>query len=101
MSNRTTFSLSYFLGKAFFLGFGYSLILSMTSQDSWICFLAGSFLGMIFIFIFSTLKKQMKEQSLKEYLKQNKLFKFLILSIFFLFNMFIIIEIMIILETFD
>lgn len=100
MSKRKMYSLSYFLGRAFFLGFGYSLLLSRTDSDTWICFLLGTLLGVIFIYFLSKIKEQMKEKNLKEYLNQKKGWKLIILSLFFLFNLFILSQILFILETF-
>lgn len=100
MSKRKIFSLSYFLGRAFFLGFGYSVILSLTNYDSWICFLLGTLIGIILIYAISKLKENMKDQTLKEYLKERKLLKCMVLTIFFLFNLFIMSQLLFILETF-
>lgn len=100
MSKRKMYSLSYFLGRAFFLGFGYSLLLSLTDKDAWICFILGTLLGIIPIYFLSKIKENMKGQSLKEYLNQNKFFKIAILLLFFLLNFFILSQSLFILETF-
>ncbi len=100
MSKRKIYSLSYFLGRSFFLGFGYSVILYSTNKDSWICFLLGTMLGIILIYGISKIKEQMKDLTLKEYLKEKKVLKYIILSIFFLFNIYILSQLFFILETF-
>lgn len=100
MSNRKTFSLSFFLGRAFFLGFGFSLILSTTNKDSWICFILGTIIGILFVYFISKIKDQMKELTLKEYLRDHKILKYIILIVFFLFNFFLLEQILFILETF-
>lgn len=100
MSKRKIYSLSYFLGRSFFLGFGYSVILSITNYDSWICFLLGTLIGIIFIYGISKIKEQMKEQTLKEYLNERKGMKCIILLLFFLLNIFIMSQLLFILETF-
>lgn len=100
MSKRKTYSLSYFLGRAFFLGSGYSLILATTDKDSWICMLLGTILGVIFVYGISKIKEHMEKENLKDYLNHNKFLKGIILLLFFLFNLFIMIEILFILETF-
>ena len=100
MSKRKIYSLSFFLGRAFFLGFGYSVILSITNKDSWICFLLGTILGILLIYGISKIKKQFPEDEIKNYLKKNKILKYIILTIFFLFNFFIMSQLLFILETF-
>jgi len=100
MSKRKIYSLSYFLGRAFFLGFGYSLLLSMTDSDTWICFILGTLLGIILIYGISKIKEKMQKKTLKEYLNQKKILKYCILTLFFLFNLFIMSQILFILETF-
>ncbi|MCI8394288.1 MAG: GerAB/ArcD/ProY family transporter [Bacilli bacterium] len=100
MSKRKIYSLSYFLGRAFFLGFGYSVILSITNKDSWICFTIGTLLGLILVYGISKIKEKMQEENLKDYLKKNKFLKYLILTLFFLFNLFIMSQLLFILETF-
>lgn len=100
MNKRKTFAMSYFLGRAFFLGFGFSVLLNTTNKDSWICFLLGTLIGLIFVFILSKLKEKMNHLTLKEHLVKSKFWKFLILTIFFLFNVFIMSQLLFILETF-
>lgn len=100
MSKRKIYSLSYFLGRSFFLGFGYSVILYYTNKDSWICFLLGTLLGIILIYGISKIKQQMKNQVLKDYLIKNKFLKYILLFIFFLFNIYILSQLFFILETF-
>lgn len=100
MSKRKIYALSYFLGRVFFLGFAFSLLLNMNDKDSWICFLFGTLLGCIFIFFISKIKENIKGKTLKEYLNQNKIMKYPILLILFFLNLFILIQILTILETF-
>ena len=100
MSKRKIYSLSYFLGRAFFLGFGYSVILYYTNKDSWICFLLGTLLGIMLIYGISKIKKWMGEKTLKEYLNENKILKYIVLTIFLIFNFYILSQLFFILETF-
>ena len=60
MSKRKTLSMCYFLGRAFFLGFGFSVLLNISNKDSWICFLCGSILGLLFVYALSKIKENMK-----------------------------------------
>jgi spore germination protein KB len=100
MSNRKTYALSYFLSRSFFLGFGYSVILSITSKDSWICFILGTLLGICFIYAISKIKEHMQKKTIKEYLQDHKIMKVIILTSFFLFNLFMISQLLFALETF-
>ncbi len=100
MSKRKTLSMCYFLGRAFFLGFGFSVLLNISNKDSWICFLCGSILGLLFVYALSKIKENMKSLTLKDHLGKSKLFKIIILTIFFLFNVFIMSQLLFILETF-
>jgi len=100
MSNRKIYSLSYFLGRSFFLGFGFSVILYNTNKDSWICFLLGTLLGIMLIYGISQIKKWMKNQTLNEYLTEKKFLKFVILSLFLIFNVYLLSQLIFILETF-
>lgn len=100
MSKRKIYSLSYFLGRSFFLGFGYSVILYYTNKDSWICFLLGTLLGIMLIYGISKIKKWMGSKTLNEYLQEKKVLKYIILTIFLLFNIYILSQLTFILETF-
>lgn len=100
MSKRKIYSLSYFLGRSFFLGFGYSVILSITDSDSWICFILGTLIGIILVYAISKIKQQMKDKNIKDYLNQKKILKYIILFLFFLFNICIMCQLLFIFETF-
>ena len=52
MIKNKTFSVSYFLGRAFFLGFGFSLLFKLLDKDAWIASLLGVLLGSLFICFF-------------------------------------------------
>lgn len=100
MSKRKIYALSYFLSRSFFLGFGYSVILSITNKDSWICFLLGTLLGICLIYAISKIKEPMKNETIKEHLQHHKILKYIILTIFLLFNIFMMSQLLFILETF-
>ena len=100
MSKRKMYALSYFLSRSFFLGFGYSVILSITNKDSWICFLLGTLIGICFIYAISKIKEKMLNLTMKEYLQNHKILKYIILILFFCFNIFMMSQLLFILETF-
>lgn len=88
MIKNKTFSVSYFLGRAFFLGFGFSLLFKLLDKDAWIASLLGVLLGSLFIWFFQKFKEN--------HAFTNILQK----SIFFLFNFFVFTQILFIFETF-
>ncbi len=100
MNQKTTYFLSYFLGRTFFLGFGFSLILSMVAKDAWISFILGTLLGIIIIYFLSLIKEKMQNRTLKEYAAQNKIVACFLTLLFLLFNIVIMNQILFILETF-
>ena len=57
MIKNKTFSVSYFLGRAFFLGFGFSLLFKLLDKDAWIASLLGVLLGSLFIWFFQKFKE--------------------------------------------
>ena len=88
MIKNKTFSVSYFLGRAFFLGFGFSLLFKLLNKDAWIASLLGIFLGCFILWVFQKFKEK---HSLSNVFQK---------SIFFLFNFFIFTQILFIFETF-
>ncbi len=100
MNKKESYGLCYFLGRTFFLGFGYSLLLTITSKDSWISFLLGTLLGIIFVSLIAKIKEDMQEKTWKEYIQQKKNGKWILSIIYFLFLIWIMIQILFILETF-
>lgn len=100
MNKRKIYALSYFLSRSFFLGYGYSVILSNTNKDSWICFILGTLIGICFIYAISKIKEKMLKLTIKEYLSNHKILKYLILTIFFIFNILIMSQLLFVLETF-
>ena len=56
LTNRQKNILIFFISKALFFGIGYSLILSK-NNNSWLCCVLGSVIGLLFCFIIKTIKK--------------------------------------------
>ena len=56
LTNRQKNILIFFISKAFFFGIGFSLILSKTHNNSWLCCILGSVLGLLFCFILKIIK---------------------------------------------
>ena len=88
MTKKEPFAISYFLGRTFFLGFGFSLLFKLLDKDAWISSLLGILLGACIIFIFQKVKRKYPLNSLI-----GKI-------VFFIFNFFIFTQILFIFETF-
>ncbi len=88
MTKNKTFTVSYFLGRAFFLGFGFSLLFKLVKKDAWIAAILGILLGGMIIFVFQKLKEN------------HSLTSFPQKVLFFLFNFFIFTQILFIFQTF-
>lgn len=97
MNERKVFILSYFLGRVFFLGFGFSYLLKICGKDAYLCALLGSILGALLIFSYGKLKDSLQGDFLK---KQSRFLKLLLTLIFFLFNILIYTQIAFIFQTF-
>ena len=74
----------YFLTQSLFLGFGISILFSISSKDCYIGALLGLLIGFVIIYLYSKFLELKKKRNLKEILKQNKIlgiFVYLILII--------------------
>lgn len=94
MNNRKIFAISYFLGRTFFLGFGFSLLMEMLGKDTWIAAFLGMILGSGILFLLSKWKQKLNSKFPNHFLKYS------FLALFFLFNMFIFQQILFIFQTF-
>ncbi len=97
MNERKMFSLSYFLGRVFFLGFGISLLSKITTKDTWIAAVLGTILGSGLIFFFNYLRKKVNGTILNQ---KNSILKGILTTLFFLFNLFVFSQIIFIFQTF-
>lgn len=62
-----TNKLSFFAGKASFLGIGYYLLFSYNNQNAWACILMGSLLGIGVIYLVSKLQSLLKCDFIRKY----------------------------------
>lgn len=88
MTKTKTAALSYFLGRTFFLGFGFSVLFKLLNKDTWIVAILGSVLGFLLLIFFDYWKKN---HPINTMLKKG---------LFFLYNFFIFSQILFIFETF-
>ena len=63
----------YFLTQSLFLGFGISILFSISSKDCYIGALLGLLIGFVIIYLYSKFLELKKKRTLKEILKQNKI----------------------------
>ena len=83
-----TTTLSYFLGRTFFLGFGFSVLFKLLNKDTWIVAILGSILGFLLLLFFERFKEK---HPINSVVKKG---------LFFLYNFFIFSQILFIFETF-
>jgi len=95
---RKTFALSYFLGRIFFVGFGFSLLRKLVGRDSWLAAILGTLLGALIVIILAKLKNKI-DTNIKD-LKTNKFMKYSLLIVFLLFNIFVFSQMIFIFQTF-
>ena len=88
MNKIKTTTLSYFLGRTFFIGFGFSILFKLLNKDTWIATIIGSVLGFCILLFFEKWKQNHPLNS--------KIAKIL----FFFYNFFIFTQILFIFETF-
>lgn len=91
--------LTYFLSRSSMFGIGFYLIFKETSKDSWISLLLGILIGIIIIYSYNLIKKNINAKDIFDTLKKYKLGKLYIL-IFIIFNLFLITMTLIILPLF-
>lgn len=63
----------YFLTQSLFLGFGISILFSISSKDCYIGAFLGLLIGFVIIYLYSKFLELKKKRNLKEILKQNKI----------------------------
>ncbi len=71
-SKLENFSVNYFLTRALFLGIGFSVIIGLSKQDSFLSFSVGTIIGLFFIFFINKIQKYKGEKSLNDVLKEMK-----------------------------
>ena len=88
MTKTKTTTLSYFLGRTFFLGFGFSVLFKLLNKDTWIVAILGSILGFLLLLFFERFKEK---HPINSVVKKG---------LFLLYNFFIFSQILFIFETF-
>ena len=88
MTKAKTTALSYFLGRTFFLGFGFSILFQLLNKDTWIAAMLGSIVGFLILLFFERFKEAHPICSIFQK------------GLFFLYNFFIFSQILFIFETF-
>lgn len=84
--------LTYFVARDSMFGLGFFLIFQNSGKDAWISAILGTILGIIILYLYNLIKKNLNNNSLSNTLKTSKLGKFynLIFIIFYLYLMSII-----------
>ena len=100
ITNRQKNFLILFSSKALFLGVGYSLILDVSGHDSWLCFILGSLLGLIFCFILKKILDYKKEKTLTSLFKEMSFIGIILRIVVIFLSIFIINELLFILQIF-
>ena len=98
INNRKILSISYFLGRIFFVGFGFSLLRKLVGRDSWFSAILGTLLGALVVYIFSKLKEKINGDLKNQ--KANPIIKWGLIIVFFLFNIFVFSQMLFIFQTF-
>lgn len=71
-SKLENFSVNYFLTRALFLGIGFSVIIGLSKQDSFLSFSVGTLIGLLLIFFINKIQKYKGEKTLSDVLKEMK-----------------------------
>lgn len=71
-SKLENFSVNYFLTRALFLGIGFSVIIGLSKQDSFLSFSVGTLIGSLLIFFINKIQKYKGEKTLSDVLKEMK-----------------------------
>ena len=84
--------LTYFIARDSMFGLGFFLIFQNSGKDAWISVLLGTILGIIILYLYNLIKKNLNNNSLTETLKSTKLgiFYNFIFIIFYLYLMCIV-----------
>lgn len=85
-SKLENFAVNYFLTRALFLGIGFSVIIGLSRQDSFLSFGVGTIIGLIFIFFINKIQKYKGDRTLNEVLKEMKVGGILLRFVFILYG---------------
>lgn len=100
ITNRQKNFLVIFCSKALFLGIGYALLFEISKNDTWISFILGSLLGIIFCYFLKTIMIKKGKKTLNELLKTMGPVGFIIRLLFIVYSIAIINEILFIIQIF-
>ncbi len=91
-SKLENFAVNYFLTRSLFLGIGFSLIIGITKQDSFLAFIVGTLLGLFYIFWINKIQKYKGDKNLTDVLKEMKGLGLFLRFILLLFGMVLLSE---------
>lgn len=100
ITNRQKYFIITYISQALFLGVGYSLIVNYTNNDSWICFILGTILGILFCIAINKILDYKKDKDLTNILKNNKFLNYIIRFLLIILAIIIINEVYFIVEEF-
>ena len=100
ITNRQKLFISYFAAKSLFLGIGYSLSFDACGNDTWLSFILGSLLGLMFCYMLKKIMDHKKHRNLTDLLKEMSFTGIIVRIILILFTLVIINEILFIIQIF-
>ncbi len=93
-------AMGYFLGRATFLGIGFSLLIGLTHQDTIITFILGTIIGILFIFLINKVQQLKGEKELDVVLKEMKIYGIILRIILLLFAIYLFVACLMIFQLF-
>lgn len=100
ITNRQKNFITYFTSKSLFLGLGYSLIFDVCGNDTWLSFILGSLLGLIFCYMIKQILDYKNYRKLTDLLKEMSFIGIILRFILIIFAIVIINEILFIIQIF-
>ena len=86
MTKKQLFSTCYFLSGAFFLGYGYTTMISLSKYDAWIGAILGIIFGSGIVALIGYINKVKGKQSLSDFLHTDKIIGTIIKILLLLFS---------------
>jgi len=100
ITNKQKFSMMFYLSRAFFLGIGTSLVLSSGKRDAWFGAILGLLIGLLMVLCVSYIQKRKQNVSIYNIFKEMKFIGWLIKLLMIIFAIFIIVQALVILQTY-
>lgn len=91
--------LNYFIARFNCFGIGFYYLTKLAKQDAWITLILGTLIGIIILYFYGLIKKKLNNQSLKEFLLNKKL-GFIYITLFIIFNIYLILILLTLLSLF-